>query len=136
MRRNPRRVLEDLAAWLPSDLPADGPDGPTAILERRLATSLGKEQAVFFPTGKMAQQVALRLHADSRGIRTFAGHPATHVAVWEQQGYAVVPHLAFDAVGEPNRLMTLEDLQTIAESPPRSPGSFRNATSAAMPQLG
>ncbi|MGW0194148.1 beta-eliminating lyase-related protein [Nonomuraea sp. NPDC003201] len=57
-----------------------------AVLERRLAELLGKESALFFPSGTMAQQVALRLHADRRGRRTFAAHPQSHLDVWEEQG--------------------------------------------------
>lgn len=58
-----------------SDTPANGPDGPVAVLERRMASLLGKPAAVFFPSGTMTQQVALRIHADRRGRRAFAAHP-------------------------------------------------------------
>ena len=38
-------------------------DGPVAVLEERVAALLGKPAAAFFPTGTMAQQVALRCWA-------------------------------------------------------------------------
>lgn len=115
LRRNPATMLADLAAWLPPGMPADGPDGPTAVLEARLAELLGKPAAMFFPSGTMAQQVALRLHADARASRTFAGHPATHVAVHEEQGYEFVHGLRFRPVGGAHRLITTADLGAVDE---------------------
>jgi threonine aldolase len=63
----------------------------------------------------MAQQVALRIHSERRGRLAFAAHPQTHLAVWEKQGYSVVHGLRFHPVGDANRLMTLDDLQQVAE---------------------
>ncbi|MFJ4880632.1 threonine aldolase family protein [Streptomyces sp. NPDC088745] len=63
------------------DLDADADlygDGVVAELERRTARLLGKEAAVFFPTGTMAQQVALRCWAGRTGNSTVALHPRAH----------------------------------------------------------
>src|SRR2546423_15543028 len=50
--------------------------GPAAErLHARIAELLGKEAAVWLPSGTMAQQVALRIHADPRGSETVAVHP-------------------------------------------------------------
>ena len=51
------------------------PGRSVARLEGRVADLLGKEAAVFMPTGAMATQVALRLHADARTCRTIGFHP-------------------------------------------------------------
>ncbi|WP_425465692.1 hypothetical protein [Nonomuraea turkmeniaca] len=51
-----------MLALVDDDTPPDGPGGPVAVLERRLADLLGKEDALFFPSGTMAQQTALREH--------------------------------------------------------------------------
>ncbi|MET7329659.1 beta-eliminating lyase-related protein [Nonomuraea sp. NPDC005650] len=115
IRRRPRVMLEQMLALVDDDTPADGPDGPVAVLERRLAELLGKESALFFPSGTMAQQVALRLHADGRGRRTFAAHPQSHLEVWEEQGYNAVHGLRVRRAGDPHELITLADLAAIGE---------------------
>ncbi|MEO3854151.1 beta-eliminating lyase-related protein [Acrocarpospora sp. B8E8] len=115
IRRKPRVMLEQMLALVDDDTPPDGPNGPVAVLERRLANLLGKERALFFPSGTMAQQVALRLHADRRGRRTFAAHPQSHLDVWEEQGYNAVHGLRLRRTGDLHELMTTEDLQAIGE---------------------
>jgi hypothetical protein len=50
-------------------------DGIVGELERRTARTLGMEAAAFFPTGTMAQQVALRCWAGRTRKRTVALHP-------------------------------------------------------------
>jgi threonine aldolase len=100
---------------LPPDTPPDGPAGPVALLERRLAELLGKERALFFPSGTMAQQVALRVHAERTGRHAFAAHPQTHLDVWEQRGYAAVHGLRFHPVGDRYRLIDTADLTAIGE---------------------
>jgi threonine aldolase len=114
-RRRPRVVLQQLLAHATDDLPPDGPNGPVATLERRIAQLLGTEAALFFPTGAMAQQVALRLHADRRGRRGFAAHPHTHLDNWEMQGYNAVHGLWLHPAGDRNELMTAADLAAITE---------------------
>jgi hypothetical protein len=126
IRRTPRLMLEQMLALVDDDTPADGPDGPVAVLERRLADLLGKESALFFPSGTMAQQVALRLHADRRGRRTFAAHPQSHLEVWEEQGYNAVHGLRLRRTGDPHELMTADDLA--ASRSPRRSGSCRSGT--------
>ncbi|MFC7111269.1 threonine aldolase family protein [Nonomuraea rubra] len=115
IRRRPRAVLERMLELVDDDTPPDGPDGPVAVLERRLAGLLGKERALFFPSGTMAQQAVLRVYADRGGRRTFAGHPFTHLDVWEEQGYNAVHGLRFRRTGDPYELMTAQDLCAIGE---------------------
>lgn len=115
LRRTPRAVLRQLLEYAPDDTPPDGHDGPVARLERRIARLLGTETALFFPTGAMAQQVALRIHAERRGRRGFAAHPHTHLDNWELQGYAAVHGLWFHPAGDRNELMTGADLAAVTE---------------------
>ncbi|WP_433792598.1 threonine aldolase family protein [Actinoplanes sp. CA-252034] len=63
-------------------------DGPVEVLEERVAGLLGTQAAVFFPTGTMAQQVALRYGADRTGIPAAALHPLGHQEVHERHAYA------------------------------------------------
>jgi hypothetical protein len=77
LRRTPHDVLTRMLDLVDADTPATGPDGPVAVLERRIATLLGTEAALFFPSGTMAQQVAPRIHAERRGrwaVARSAGH--------------------------------------------------------------
>jgi threonine aldolase len=113
--RRPHDMLRAMLDLVDPDTPPNGPDGPVAHLERQVAALLGKPAALFFPTGTMAQQVALRIHADRRGRRAFATHPQSHLEVWEHQGYSVVHGLRWHAVGDRHRLMTLADLTAIGE---------------------
>jgi threonine aldolase len=98
-----------------AETPPSGPDGPVAVLERRIAGLLGKEAALFFPSGTMAQQVALRVHAERSGRRGFAAHPYCHLDHWEMQGYNAVHGLWFHRAGDPNALMTAADLAAVGE---------------------
>src|SRR5262245_3761359 len=112
IRRRPRAVLERLLDLVDEDTP---PEEPMAILEGRMAGLLGKESALFFPTGTMAQQVALRLHAERSGRPAFAAHPHCHLDRWEMQGYSAVHGLRFQRAGDINGLMTAADLAAIGE---------------------
>jgi threonine aldolase len=58
-------------------------DGPVARLEQRVAELLGTEDAAFFPTGTMAQQIALRCWAGRTGNATVALHPRSHPELHE-----------------------------------------------------
>jgi threonine aldolase len=84
-------------------------------LEGRIAELLGKEAAVFMPSGTMAQQIAARIWCDRRGIRTVAFHPTCHLELHEEKGYQRLHGLHGKLVGDPNRLLTLADLEGIRE---------------------
>jgi len=84
-------------------------------LERRVAELLGHEAAVFMPSGTMAQQIALRIWSDRRGIETVAFHPTCHLELHEEKGYERLHGLHGKLVGDPNRLITLDDLEALRE---------------------
>ncbi|THA48890.1 low specificity L-threonine aldolase [Streptomyces sp. A1136] len=68
-------------------------DGVVARLERRIAELLGMEDAAFFPSGTMAQQVALRCWAGRTGNPVVALHPMGHPELWEDGALSVVSGL-------------------------------------------
>ena len=108
----PKLVLQRMLEYVTPDTTSQQ---PVAELERRLAELLGKPAVLFFPTGTMAQQTALRVHAERRGRRGFAAHPHSHLDVWEQQGYAAVHGLWRHRAGDLHELMTAADLAAIGE---------------------
>lgn len=84
-----REKLAELSAIVdPDQMPDFYGDGPVRQLEDRVADLLGAEAAVFFPTGTMAQQVAIRYGAEITGCRTVALHPLGHQEVHERRAYA------------------------------------------------
>ncbi|MGW6928507.1 threonine aldolase family protein [Lentzea sp. NPDC054927] len=111
-RRSPQEVLRRLTEWM---TPGVEPEDPVRELEERVAGLLGKPRALFFPSGTMAQQAALRVHAERTGRHAFAGHPQTHLHVWENQGYSAVHGLRFHPAGDRHALLTLDDLKTVGE---------------------
>ena len=114
----PVRVA-DLLATVPADTVPDryGDGGVVADLEGRIAALLGKPSAVFLPSGTMAQQAVLRVHADQRQRRSVVFHPCCHLDVGEGAGYQRLHQLTGRPVGEPNRLLSAADLATVAEPP-------------------
>jgi threonine aldolase len=109
----------DLLAEVPDDIAPDryGDGGVVAELEAEVSALLGKPAAAFFPSGTMAQQVTLRVHADTRGRRVVLFHPTCHIDRQEGGGYQRLHHLVGRPIGDELRLITLEDLRTVAEPP-------------------
>lgn len=83
--------------------------------EARVAALLGKEAAVFMPSGTMAQQIVLRIAADRSGIRTFGAHATNHVTLHEQGGFARLHDLQFVPLGSAVAPLSLEDVRGVAE---------------------
>jgi threonine aldolase len=79
-------------------------------LEARVASLLGKEAAVWMPSGTMAQQIALRLHAERRGSRQVAFHPCCHLEEDEERAFEELHGLHADLLGAPERLIETADL--------------------------
>ena len=79
--------------------------------EADLAARLGHEQALLFPTGAMAQQVACRIAADRRSKRGLIMHPTCQMALNEFEAYAVLHGLEARFVGTMGEPPTPSDLQ-------------------------
>lgn len=62
-------------------------DPTVCILQKRIASMLGKEAALFFPSGTMANITALMVHASKRGDEIIIGD-RSHICIWEQGGVA------------------------------------------------
>ncbi|MET7896344.1 threonine aldolase family protein [Streptomyces mirabilis] len=84
-------------------------------LEERVAGLLGKEAAAFFPTGTMAQQVALRCWAGRTGNPTVALHALGHPEVHERQAFSQVSGLRPVRVTDEPRLPTAQEVRDFEE---------------------
>ncbi len=113
--RTPKEVLTELAAATEEtdDFDQYGAGETVGAFEGEIAALLGKEAAVFLPTGTMAQQIALRIWAERSGCRTVAFHPMCHVEGQEKKAYQLLHGLHAHLVGDAKRLMTLADLEAV-----------------------
>jgi threonine aldolase len=108
-----------LLASIPASTVTDryGEGGVVGELEAEIAGLLGKPAAVFLPSGTMAQQCVLRVHADRRGRKTIIFHPRCHLDRHEGGAYQRLHGLTGRPAGGLDRLMTLSDLAGIGEPP-------------------
>jgi threonine aldolase len=109
----------DLLATVAPDTAVDryGAGGVVAELETEVAGLLGMPAAVYVPSGTMAQQAVLRVHAERRGRRTVVFHPEAHLDRHEGRALERLHGLVGRPVGDRSRLLTLEDLEGVAERP-------------------
>ncbi|MEU9455344.1 beta-eliminating lyase-related protein [Streptomyces sp. NPDC048277] len=120
MRASLRERLARLQEAAPDVYDLDEPadiygNGIVAALEERVAALLGTEAAAFFPTGTMAQQVALRCWAARTGNPTVALHALSHPESHERNAFRDVAGLRTVRVtGEP-RLPTAEEIRGFEE---------------------
>ncbi|MFD7323733.1 threonine aldolase family protein [Streptomyces sp. NPDC059875] len=107
------RELADWAAAAQDDggrLDAYG-DGLVEEVERRVADALGLPAAVFFPTGTMAQQVALRCWSGRTGSPVVALHPLAHPEVHEGGALGAVSGLRTVHPTDEPRLPTADEVR-------------------------
>jgi threonine aldolase len=99
----------------PDELPDAYGDGLVQELERRVAGLLGTEDAAFFPTGTMAQQVALRAWAGRTGSDVVALHPQAHPEVHERGALGAVSGLRTVYPTREQRLPSAEEIRDFEE---------------------
>ena len=97
-----------------------------------MAKEFGKEDAVFMPSGVMAQNIALLIHSKkehmnseelSKGLdRRFACHHSSHLLLWEEESYSKLVGMSAVEVETKNKSvhggvcvppMGLEDVATV-----------------------
>ena len=112
-----REILLELAGATDPDLKPDhyGEGEVVERLEARIAGLLGKEAAVFMPSGTMAQQIALRMWCDRADTNHVAFHPLCHLEIHEQNGYRRLHGLHSTLLGTADRMFTIEDLEKLVE---------------------
>lgn len=112
-----KETLEDLITEAGGD---ERPDhygmGPIVQeFEREIAELLGKEAAMFLPTGTMTQQIALRVWCERTGRPVVGFHPMCHMEVHEQHAYSVMHGLRPQLIGSRHEVITQTDLEAVRE---------------------
>ncbi|MEU2424794.1 beta-eliminating lyase-related protein [Streptomyces sp. NPDC007851] len=120
MRATLREQLARLQEAAPGAYDLDEPadiygNGVVEALEKRVADLLGTEAAAFFPTGTMAQQVALRCWAARTGSPTVALHALAHPEVHERNAFREVAGLRTVRVTSAPRLPTAREIREFEE---------------------
>ncbi len=118
----PRQAIERLLEDIPPEMETDTYGAGDAIekLEAQTAEILGKEAAIFMPSGTMAQQVALRIWSERSGRNTVAMHPLNHLDNHENFAYQRLHGLQSIALIKPpeiERPLTVADLRATAQAP-------------------
>lgn len=81
----------------------------------KMADYLGHEAAIFFPSGTMAQQIALRIWCDGKNLSKVAYHPLCHLEIHEENGLKVLHGIEPVILADPQRLIELQDLQALSK---------------------
>lgn len=113
--RSVRDRLRELADSADADAEPDktGTGALIEDLERRVAELLGKPAAVFMPSGKTAQLIALRLWCARSGHDAIAIHARSHIEADEARAYQFVHGLKSMELGDANRQVVAADLESL-----------------------
>lgn len=107
------RALADYAGDVESDRYMEG-----VLFDRlqgRVAELLGKEAALYLPSGKIAQMSALKVLTGRAGCSRLALHPRAHLEEYEARAYQELWGLTAAQLGGYDRLPTRDDLDAIHE---------------------
>ncbi|MBH5318722.1 low specificity L-threonine aldolase [Paenibacillus sp. GSMTC-2017] len=108
-----KEVFEAVDGSLESDMYGTG-----KVIEdyqEKMANLLGKESAVFFPSGTMAGQIALRIWSDRKQNKKVAYHPTCHLEIHEKDGLKELHHLEPILLADMTRPVLLQDLLNLKE---------------------
>ncbi|WEG12338.1 aminotransferase class I/II-fold pyridoxal phosphate-dependent enzyme [Pullulanibacillus sp. KACC 23026] len=108
-----KKALHEVDGELESDI-----YGKASIIEpfqEKMASFLGKEAAVFFPSGTMAQQIALRIWCDEKENSRVAYHPLCHLEIHEEGGLKELHHIQPILLADKDRVIELEDVTRLNE---------------------
>ncbi len=83
--------------------------------QEKMALYLGKEAAVFFPSGTMAQLISLRIWCDQKKLKTVAYHPLSHLEIHEEDALKELHHIKPILLANRNRIIEFEDVVNINE---------------------
>lgn len=108
-----KTVMEQVEGTMESDIYGKG--RVIEEFQQEMASYLGKDAAVFFPSGTMAQQIALRIWCDEQQLRQVAYHPLCHLEIHEEDGLKELHGIHPILLADRDRLITLEDIKNLKE---------------------
>ncbi|CAH0578977.1 unnamed protein product [Chrysodeixis includens] len=89
-----------------------GEDPTVNALESKIAAILGKQAALFVPSGTMANLIAIMVHCNKRGSEAFVGN-LTHIYKYEQGGASHVAGVLLSTLtNKPDGTFDLEELES------------------------
>ena len=89
-----------------------GEDPTVSALEARTAELLGKEAALFVPSGTMGNQLAIRCQTEPGDEALL--HEASHIALYERGGYALLSGITLNVMSGAGGLVTAEAVRAKA----------------------
>ncbi|HWI66727.1 MAG TPA: beta-eliminating lyase-related protein [Symbiobacteriaceae bacterium] len=111
----PRTIqsLQEAIAPLDGSTPSDmyGKGAVIEAFQAKMARLLGKDAAVFFPSGTMAQQIALRIWCEEKGLKRVAYHPLCHLEIHEQDGLKELHQIETVLLADKTRVIELDDVR-------------------------
>ncbi|WP_174733374.1 threonine aldolase family protein [Mesobacillus harenae] len=111
------QVLKEAFRKMEGDLDSDiyGKGKVIEEFQEKMAALLGKDQAVFFPSGTMAEQIALRIWCDDKGLQKVAYHPLSHLEIHEEDGLKELHKIETVLLADKSRVIELEDVEGMGE---------------------
>ncbi|PSL40795.1 L-threonine aldolase [Planomicrobium soli] len=108
-----KKAFEHIDGQLESDRYGSGK--VIEAFQEKMAALTGKDVAVFFPSGTMAQQIALRIWCDEKSLKKVAYHPLSHLEIHEEDGLKELHNIQAVLIGDKNRVISLEDVVELEE---------------------
>ncbi|WP_226537068.1 threonine aldolase family protein [Fictibacillus halophilus] len=108
-----KKAMDAVDEHLESDVYGSGK--VIEVFQEKIAKFLGKESSVFFPSGTMAQQIALRIWCDQKSLKKVAYHPLSHLEIHEEDGLKKLHGIEPVLLAEKERVITLEDVVNMKE---------------------
>lgn len=116
--RTPAELLQEATDWCRQhDVSFDlyGTGDVLDDLQQRVASLLGYEAGRFFVSGIMAQNVALKVHAERAGLHHVGMHPTSHLELHEERAYARLYGLDVTLVGPADAPLLAAHLDAVPE---------------------
>lgn len=108
-----KNAFEKIDGQLDSDIYGTGK--VIEDFQDKMAAFLGKEKAVFFPSGTMAQQIAMRIWCDEKELQKVAYHPLSHLEIHEEDGLKELHNIKTVLLADETRVIELEDVVSMEE---------------------
>lgn len=111
----PTRAMREAMAWAEVGDDVFGDDPTVQRLEARVAALLGKEAAVFTPSGTMANQIAVRTHTEPGDEILLEGN--AHITYYEAGGPAALAGVSCRCLNGLRGVFTATDVEAALRPP-------------------